>query len=86
MSATAPQQLLDDAALTETALTKIFDDLANASAPQLVDAMRYAAMAGVKRKLEGLELGAARLASDEYKPQGAGQVAASFRMSACVFI
>lgn len=78
MSATAPQQLLDDAALTETALTKIFDDLANTSAPQLVDAMRYAAMAGGKRMRAGLVLGAARLASDQSNPQGAVQVAASF--------
>ena len=73
-----PQQLLDDAALTEAALVQIFDDLATASAPQLVAAMRYAAMAGGKRLRAALVLGAARLASGQEAPQGALQVAASF--------
>ena len=78
MSATAPQQLLDDAALTETALTEIFDGLAKTAAPKLVEAMRYAAMAGGKRMRAGLVLGAARLASGQENPKGAVQVAASF--------
>ena len=73
-----PQQLLDDAALTETALTEIFDGLAKTAAPKLVEAMRYAAMAGGKRMRAGLVLGAARLASGQENPKGAVQVAASF--------
>jgi len=78
MTTAAPKQLLDDAALTETALTEIFDGLAKTAAPKLVDAMRYAAMAGGKRMRAGLVLGAARLASGESNPSGATQVAASF--------
>jgi len=73
-----PQQLLDDAALTEAAMAAIFDDFAQASAPRLVAAMRYAAMAGGKRLRAALVLGAARLASGQDNPQGAVQVAASF--------
>ena len=78
MSALPPQQLLDDAVLTETVLTNLFDDLAQTKAPRLVDAMRYAAMAGGKRLRAGLVLGAARLASGQDTPQGATYVAASF--------
>ena len=76
--ADAPKQLLDDAALTEQALTRIFDDLATTQAPRLVEAMRYAAMAGGKRLRAGLVLGAARLASGHDAPQGAVHAAASF--------
>ena len=76
--AEAPKQLLADAAATEMALTDQFDRLALGSAPRLVEAMRYAAMAGGKRLRAGLVLGAARLASRQDNPRGAITVAASF--------
>ena len=74
----APKQLLEDAARIEQALTEIFDHLSKGPAPRLVEAMRYAAMAGGKRIRGGLVIGAARLASGQDNPKGAIQAAASF--------
>lgn len=78
---TAPEQLLADAATTETALKTLFDHLEQGPAPRLASAMAYATLGGGKRLRAGLVLGASRLAAElsETKPAtGAINVAMAF--------
>ena len=78
---TAPQQLLADAAATETALEALFQDCNKGPAPRLAAAMAYATLGGGKRLRAGLVLGASRLAAalnDQPAPAGAINVAMAF--------